>query len=119
MTPRERVVKALQHQEPDRIPLDIGGTESSGLTGIAYNKLRRYLNLEKGKTQIFDTHQQVTKIENDIRELLETDTVPLLLEPLEWKPFRLTDGSPCEIPEKWNPQRENRDLVVKDMGIAG
>jgi len=114
MTSRERVVKALQHQEPDRIPLDIGGTESSGLTGIAYNKLRSYLHLEKGKTQIFDTHQQVTKIENDIGELLETDTAPLLLEPLEWKPFRLTDGSPCEIPEKWNPQREDRDLVVKD-----
>jgi len=114
MTSRERVVKTLKHEEPDRVPLDLGGTESSGMTGIAYNRLRARLGLAAGKSQVFDTAQQVVKIEDDVRRMLEIDTVPLVLEPRAWKPFQLADGSPCEIPAKWDPQRENGDWVVRD-----
>jgi uroporphyrinogen decarboxylase len=114
MTSRERVIQALRHKEPDKIPLDIGGTESSGFTGIAYNNLKTYLGKDPGKTQIFDTYQQVSKIEPDIREFLQLDTIPLLLEPLCWKSFQLSDGSACEIPEKWNPVRDKGDWIVKD-----
>lgn len=114
MTPRQRIIQTLSHKEPDKIPLDIGGTESSGFTGIAYNNLKKYLGRDSGKTQIFDTYQQITKIEPPIREFLQIDTIPLLIEPLGWKSFQLPDGSPCEIPEKWNPVREKGDWIVKD-----
>jgi uroporphyrinogen decarboxylase len=114
-TSRERVIKALNHQESDRIPLDLGGIDVSGITGVAYNNLRNHLNLEQGRTQIFDVHQQIAKIEKDIRELLEIDTIPLLLEPRRWKASRLPDSSSCEIPEKWNSIKENDDLIVRDQ----
>jgi uroporphyrinogen decarboxylase len=115
MTSRERVLTALKHEEPDRVPLDIGGTESSGLTAMAYNALRSHLGMPQGRTQVFDTYQQVVKIEDDLLEALEIDTVPLIIEPLRWKPFTLTDGSPCEIPEKWDPVKDaSGDLVVRD-----
>jgi len=115
MTSRERVVKALSHQEPDRVPFDLGGTESSGITGIAYNRLRNHLGLRQGRTQMFDVYQQIAKIEDDLREILGPDTIPLLIEPLRWKPFNLPDGSPCQIPEKWNPEKDGRgDLVVRN-----
>ena len=115
MTSRERVLKALRHEQPDLIPLDLGGTESSGMTGVAYNRLREYLGLGQGETRIFDVYQQVVKIEDDVREILKPDTIPLLMEPVGWKPFHLPDGSPCQIPEKWNPEKcENGDLVVRD-----
>ena len=32
MISRERILKALNHQETDRIPRDLGGTESTGMT---------------------------------------------------------------------------------------
>ena len=115
MTSRERIITALKHREPDKIPFDLGGTESSGITGIAYNRLRKHLGLSRGKTQIFDVYQQITKIENDVRDILKVDTIPLLIEPVGWKPFTLTDGSQCHIPEKWNPVKEKGgDLVVRD-----
>ncbi len=114
-TSRERVIKALNHQEPDRIPLDLGGLDVSGITGVAYNNLRNHLNLEQGRTQIFDVYQQIAKIEKDIRELLEIDTIPLLFEPRRWKASRLPDSSSCEIPEKWNSIKENDDLIVRDQ----
>ena len=52
MNSRERVVAALKHEEPDRIPLDLGGTESSCITGIAYNRLRSHLGLAPSRTRI-------------------------------------------------------------------
>jgi len=81
MTSRERVLKALRHERPDMIPLDLGGTEASGMTGVAYNRLREYLGLGQGETQLFDVYQQVVKIEDDVREILKPDTIPLLMEP--------------------------------------
>jgi len=115
MNSRERIVAALQHKEADRIPFDLGGTESSGITGIAYNNLRRHLGLGPGQTQIFDVYQQIAKIEEDVRAVLPSDTIPLLIEPKRWKPFVLPDGSACQIPEKWNPVKDARgDWVVKN-----
>jgi len=107
-------VKALRREVPDRVPLDLGGTESSGMTAIAYRNLRAHLDLPPGRIQVFDTLQQLAKIEDDLREQLEVDTVPLYLEPRRWKPGVLSDGTPCEIPERWNPREEEGGWVVRD-----
>ena len=115
MTSRERIVSALRHEEPDRIPLDLSGTESSGITGMAYNRLREYLGLGPGRAQIVDVYQQIVKIEDDLREVIRPDTVPLLIEPMEWKASVLPDGSPCRIPAGWNPIRDEKgDHVVRN-----
>ena len=45
MTPRERILTALEHREPDRVPVDFGGHRSSGIAAIAYRKLRAALGL--------------------------------------------------------------------------
>src|SRR4030042_1839622 len=46
MTRRERVLAAIAHEETDRIPVDLGGMRSTGLTAIAYGRLNRYWALE-------------------------------------------------------------------------
>ncbi len=99
MTPRERINAALRHQEADRIPVDLGASESSGITGIAYNALRAYLGLGK-RTQIYDISQVIAKVEIPMLDELCADALPLLIEPRRWKLWTLQDGSPCEIPEK-------------------
>ena len=43
MTSRERVMAAIGHKQPDHVPLDLGGTPSSGISAIAYNNLKKYL----------------------------------------------------------------------------
>jgi uroporphyrinogen decarboxylase len=120
MTSRERVVAALRHKEPDRIPLDLGATESSSLTAIACNRLRSHLGLGQGRTRIYDVYQQVALLEDDMRVAIPTDFVTLTAEPKEWKLALLADGSPCEIPAGWNPVvDENGDEVVRnDAGIV-
>ncbi len=42
MNRKERVLTALNHQEPDRVPVDLSGSDASGITAIAYNNLKSY-----------------------------------------------------------------------------
>jgi len=100
MTPRERILCALHHREPDRVPVDLGGTESSGITGIAYKRLKQKLCIEGGRIQIFDLMQQIAEVEKPVVERVGADTLPLLIEPKSWKSWALPDGSECEIPQK-------------------
>lgn len=46
MTSRERLLNALSHKEPDRVPIDFAGTGVSTICYRAYDDLRRYLGLE-------------------------------------------------------------------------
>ena len=45
MTHRERIMAALKHQSPDRVPIDLGGTGSSTISVRALERLRVYLNI--------------------------------------------------------------------------
>ena len=46
MTPRERVLTALNHREPDAVPIDLGATQVTTLTRLAYHNLRAHLGWE-------------------------------------------------------------------------
>jgi uroporphyrinogen decarboxylase len=45
MTSRERVLAAIAHKEPDRVPLDHGSMRSTGIMAIAYNRLKAHLGI--------------------------------------------------------------------------
>ena len=45
MNSRERLIETLNHREPDRVPLDLGGTENTTISRIAYQNLRTYLGM--------------------------------------------------------------------------
>jgi uroporphyrinogen decarboxylase len=47
MNSREHVMKALNHKEPDLVPIDMGSTENITLTRIAYTNLRKHLGMEE------------------------------------------------------------------------
>ncbi len=57
MTPRERVNKALNHEEPDRIPIDLGGFQT-GIHRKAYESLLSHLGMEE-RVSILDPVQQL------------------------------------------------------------
>ena len=45
MTPRQRVLAALDHKQPDRIPIELGTTRASGIHILAYQHLLENLHL--------------------------------------------------------------------------
>jgi len=100
MTPRERVQAALRHSVPDRVPLDLGATESSGLTAIAYNRLKARLGMQS-PTRVIEPYQQVVLVDPPLLDALEIDAVALHYEPRQWQPTTFADGSTGEIPAQW------------------
>ena len=47
MNGRERLLAALDHQEPDRVPFDLGSTQVTGIHTVAYRALRDRLGLPR------------------------------------------------------------------------
>ena len=59
LTPRERVLTALDHSEPDRVPVDLGGNQT-GIHKFAYEKLIAHLGLHE-EIEIMDGVQQLAR----------------------------------------------------------
>ncbi len=117
MTSRERIAAALRHEQPDRVPVDLGASESSGIMGVAYNRLKRYLGLD-GRTQIYDIGQMIAKVEEPVLDLLSADAMALLIEPRQWRPWTLQDGSPGEVPAGLEiSAREGGWAILRDDGV--
>ncbi len=81
MNSRERVRLALDHQEPDHVPFDLGGTGLSLIHVTAYKNLREYLNLPVGEPRISFMAEQLAVVEEDVAERLETDVVLVAPQP--------------------------------------
>ncbi|MDH3581179.1 MAG: uroporphyrinogen decarboxylase family protein [Hyphomicrobiales bacterium] len=45
-THRERIMAALNHEEPDRVPIDFGGAEFTTITLAGYEKLKKYMGVD-------------------------------------------------------------------------
>lgn len=45
MNSRDRILAAIQHKTPDRIPVDLGATPSTGISVVAYHNLIKYLGM--------------------------------------------------------------------------
>ena len=83
---RERLLKALAHQEPDRVPLDLGSTQVTGIHVIAYHRLRQALGLPPTEAQIYDYIQGLALPNTDVIERLGVDVRGLFpLNSHNWK----------------------------------
>jgi uroporphyrinogen decarboxylase len=71
MTSRQRVLKALNHQIPDRIPIDLGGFQT-GIHKKAYIELLDYLGIDDELT-IMDPVQQLAQPCEELLERFHVD----------------------------------------------
>jgi len=72
MTSRERVLAALNHEEPDRVPIDLGGNQT-GIHRDAYIDLLEHLGMQD-EVQIMDAVQQLARPNEAVLERLRVDT---------------------------------------------
>ena len=121
MTSRERVISALNHIEPDKVPVDLSGHRSSGIAALTYQKLRKYLSLPSRPLRIYDMVQQLAIVDEDVLDLFGVDTIEMgrgfLNEEKDWKEWVLPDGSPCFVPFYINLEKQGEDwLLLSDDG---
>ena len=93
MTHRERVLRALNHQEPDRVPLDLGGSRSSSLVVEAYEGLSRHLESQE-PCFIFSKWLNIVHPSEAMLQRFDIDTRSLSQgDPDNWQDIVFPDGS--------------------------
>jgi len=117
MTPRDRILAALDHRETDRIPIDLSGHRSSGIAAMAYARLRDFLGLPRRPLRVYDPIQQLAIVDEDVLQIFHADTIELgrgfALEEKDWAEWELPDGTPCLMPAWARPERESGDWVLR------
>jgi uroporphyrinogen decarboxylase len=73
MNPRERVMLALNHKEPDRIAIDLGGSICSSIHRKSYVELKKYLGMEVDEIKMADYVQQLPYLDEGLLERFEVD----------------------------------------------
>ena len=127
LTSRERVVAALNHEETDRVPIDFGGSRITGIAAIAYKNLLRHLGRDED-IRLYDIKQQLAQPSLEMIKLMGGDVVQLTrLGPTtgmpflaidRWKEGTLTDGSPCLVPEDYEPDfLEDGTMQINRNGV--
>jgi len=126
MNSRERVLAALDHRQPDRVPLDLGGSVLTGMQASSVYKLRQALRLDPPGTpvKILDPFQMLGEIQGDLVEAVGGDVLPVPAYTTffgykreGWKPWRLFDGTPVLVPEAFNTEPdENGDILMYPEG---
>jgi uroporphyrinogen decarboxylase len=92
MNSRERLLTALSHKEPDRIPFDLGSTQVTGLHVVAYDVLRQALGLPSVEIRVSDYIQGLALPDDDVIKALGVDVRGLFpLNSHNWK-VRQEDG---------------------------
>lgn len=105
MTSRERIIKTLNHEQPDRVPIDFGGSTVTGIAAGALDRLRKAIGLEYRPVKVIEPFQVLGKVEEDVLEALGVDVAGIW--PPEamffgynqdsWKKWKLMDGTEVHI----------------------
>lgn len=99
MTGKERVTAALNHKQPDRVPVDFGGTAVTGINCACIAALRDYYGLEKRPVKVHDPLQLIGILDEDLKQALgvDVDGIPgwktifgFVNE--NWRPWRTPSG---------------------------
>ncbi len=125
MTSRERVIAALEHREPDRVPIDLGASIVTGIHCEALVRLRRRLGLADRPVRIYDVVQMLGEVDMDLVERLHLDVLRVDLPGARvgahgggeklWEPF---PDIPVLVPESLDvePDGEGGWLYFRGVG---
>lgn len=111
MNSRERLLAALNHKEPDKVPFDIGSSLITGISVTAYKNLLKYLGMPEENVEMFDVVQQLAvtseaflqKFNIDLRNVSPNNPSNWKLEIREEGPYKFFRD---EWGIKWKMPRE-------------
>jgi hypothetical protein len=125
MNSKERVLASLNHQQPDRIPLDLGATPVTGIHVLAVENLRKHYGLKVNPVRVIEPYQMLGEIEDDLMEILGIDVVGLspgnnmfgIRNYGEMTEFKTFWGQTVLLPKNFNTTYdENGDLLIHPEG---
>ena len=98
LTPRERVLCALNHEEPDRVPLFIGTSGATTLLSPAYERLKSHLGVQH-EPRLMSRAMQYAQLDEEVMVRLGSDGRVLL--PRAAASTLRREVSPHEFVDDW------------------
>jgi hypothetical protein len=120
---RQRVLAALAHREPDRVPIDLGSTGVTGIHVSCVAALRDHYGLEKRPVKVHEPYQMLGLVEEDLQQALGVDVQGVFGRktmfgfPIgDWKPWRF-NGLDVLVPGRFEVDEDaNGDTVIYPEG---
>jgi len=126
MNSRERVNLTLNHKQPDKVPLDLGGSGVTSMHVSSVYLLRQALGLDAPGTpvKVVEPYQMLGEIKPDLIEAIGVDVLPLGGQKTmfgfkneNWKPWKTFDSTPVLVPEGFNTDPEpSGDILLYPEG---
>jgi len=119
-----RVRNAINHQQTDRIPVDMGATAVTGIAAGALDRLRKALHLQEKKVKVHEPFQILGMVEEDVRKAIGVDIVGLWAPTTffnyrneAWKPWKLFDGTDVLVGRGFTVKEDEKgDLLIYPAG---
>ncbi len=116
MNSRERVRKAIRFQEPDRVPIDFGGSICTTICADPYVELVKHLGWDLGLPFVPEPGGMTVRLAEQVRQRLHSDVIELenpfcfewRIETKDWKPWKTNAGNSVFVPGGFNPVRDEK-----------
>jgi hypothetical protein len=123
---RERLMKTLNHQQPDRIPIDFGGTAVTGVHVSVVAALRDHYGLEKRPVRVHEPFQMLGWIDEDLKQAMGIDVEGVFARNTmfgfpadDWKPWEF-NGLEVLVPGAFNISTDAKgDTLIYPEGDTG
>lgn len=116
MTSRERIIKTINHEQPDRCAIDLGSNGQTGMNVSTLYRFRKALGLDEHRLKVVEPAQMLGEVEQDLMNLVESDMIGLWntgnfygFKNEGWKPWEMDDGTPVYVPRDF-------EIDVDDLG---
>lgn len=125
MTSRERVRAALNHTQPDRVPIDFGATMVTGISASVVSRLRKALGLDSpdARVKVIEPYQMLGEIEPDLQQAMSIDCAGLFgtknmfgFANGGWKPWTTFDGTDVLVPKGFNTDPDDQGNIPMYAG---
>ena len=122
---RQRLRDALSHKQPDRVPIDFGGSAVTGIHVSCVAALRDYYGLEKRPVKVHEPYQMLGLVEEDLRQAMGLDVTGVFprktmfgFANTEWKEWSFR-GLPVLVSTEFRTLEEpNGDILIFPEGDA-
>jgi uroporphyrinogen decarboxylase len=107
MNSRQRILAAINHSEPDVLPVDFGSTSVTGISATTYSRLTQSLGMTRSKTRVYDVVTQLAQPEDEILERFHSDAIDVgrlyNQEDQGWKDITLPNSIQVQFPAWFQP----------------
>jgi len=126
MTSKERVLKAVNHEITDKVPVDLGSNIQATIHAYAYHNLKQGLGLSTDRIEIMDTYIMAAKVEDTVIDALQIDAIPILcpFDSLgmrngpEKKEWIMPNGLKVLVSEDFDPiKQEDGSYIIEKNGF--